>query len=97
MEGAYVVYNPAHRNAWGAHRGYSIHPGPLCHLTNLQSPRTEKQVGWAKTHLSVTKRKDSEPESSSMWNMNLPGRPAVEFDQVSRLWLASGFELIAVL
>ena len=77
-----MVHNAAYKNAWGNSRGYSIHPGPLCHLTNLDSPRTKEQVGWAKSHLAVTQRKEEEPESSSMWNLNLPGRPPVEFDQV---------------
>ncbi|ORX38990.1 copper amine oxidase [Kockovaella imperatae] len=79
MEGAYVILNQNATNAWGNHRGYAVHPGPLCHLTNLDSKRTENSVNWAKHHLAVSKRKDDEPTSSSMWNMNLPGAPPVNF------------------
>lgn len=45
---------------------YAIHPGASAiHLTNLDAKRTERNVQWAKQHLSVTKRKDTEPYSSS--------------------------------
>ncbi|ORY25514.1 copper amine oxidase [Naematelia encephala] len=78
-EGAYVVTNEQAFNTFGNPRGYTIHPGPLCHLTNLDAKRTENNVNWAKHHLAVSRRKDTEPKSSSMWNMNLPGKPPVNF------------------
>lgn len=83
MQGAYVVTSDANRNRWGNPRGYVIHPGPLCRLTNLESKRTEKNVNWAKQHLAVSRRKEDEPSSSSTWNMNLPGAPPVDFYKVS--------------
>lgn len=43
--------------------------------TNLDSKRTRNNVNFAKHHLAVSRRKDSEPSSSSMWNLNLPGAP----------------------
>ncbi|RXK35243.1 hypothetical protein M231_07497 [Tremella mesenterica] len=79
MEGAYVITNQDEKNAWGHSRGYTIHPGPLCHLTNLESKRTEKNVNWAKQHLAVSRRKEEERCSSSIWNGNLPGAPPVDF------------------
>lgn len=79
MEGAYVVTNEEAHNGWGNPRGYAVHPGPLCRLANLNSKRTEQSVNWAKHHLSVTRRRENEPSSSSMWNGNLPGRPPVDF------------------
>jgi primary-amine oxidase len=79
MEGAYVVTNEAKHNAWGSPRGYALHPGPLCHLANLDAKRTEHSVNWAKHHLGVSVHKDTEPSSSSMWNGNLPGAPPVNF------------------
>lgn len=82
MQGTYVVYNPSSRNRYGNPRGYSIHPGPTCHLTNLDAKRTEKNVNWAKHHLAVSKRKEEEPSSSSGWNINLPGAPPVNFYDV---------------
>jgi primary-amine oxidase len=67
---------------WNNPRGYAIHPGPLCRLTNLDAKRTERNVEWAKSHLGVSRRKDSEGRSSSAWNMNLPGKPAVDYGKV---------------
>ncbi|KAJ6619998.1 amine oxidase catalytic domain-containing protein [Mycena sp. CBHHK59/15] len=79
-EGVYVIVNEEELNRWGYPRGYAIHPGisPI-HLTNLDSKRTRSNVNFAKHHLAVSRRKDSEPSSSSMWNINLPGAPPVDF------------------
>ncbi|KAJ6544977.1 amine oxidase catalytic domain-containing protein [Mycena vulgaris] len=79
-EGVYAIVNEEELNRWGYPRGYAIHPGvsPI-HLTNLESKRTRSNVNFAKHHLAVSRRKDSEPSSSSMWNINLPGAPPVDF------------------
>ncbi|KAJ7846914.1 amine oxidase catalytic domain-containing protein [Mycena leptocephala] len=80
LEGAYVIVNEEELNRWGYPRGYAIHPGvsPV-HLTNLNSKRTQNNANFGKHHLAVSRRKDSEPSSSSMWNLNLPGAPPVDF------------------
>ncbi|KAL7423655.1 hypothetical protein Q5752_001236 [Cryptotrichosporon argae] len=78
-EGAYVVLNTNSTNAWGNPRGYALHPGPLVKLANTRAKRTERSVEWAKHHVAVTRRKETEPCSSSMWNSNLPGAPPVDF------------------
>jgi hypothetical protein len=94
-EGAYVIYNANSTNKWGNPRGYHIHPGPAVHLTNLKSKRTEKNVNWAKHHLAVSRLKEDEPSSSSMWNINLPGAPPVDFYKVCFYFPTSdGFELM---
>ncbi|KAF8176144.1 amine oxidase catalytic domain-containing protein [Mycena galopus ATCC 62051] len=79
-EGVYAIVNEEKLNRWGYPRGYAIHPGisPI-HLTNLDSKRTRNNINFAKHHLAVSRRKDSEPRSSSMWNINLPGAPPVDF------------------
>ncbi|ORY26996.1 amine oxidase catalytic domain-containing protein [Naematelia encephala] len=80
MEGNYVISNEDAHNAWGNPRGYAIHPGASnIHLTNLNCKRTQDNVNWAKHHLSVTRRHDNEPSSSSLWNIHLPGKPTVDF------------------
>lgn len=79
-EGLYVLVNEEALNRWGYPRGYAIHPGvSAIHLTNLDSKRTKNNVNHAKHHLAVSRRKDSEPRSSTMWNLNLPGAPPVDF------------------
>ncbi|KAJ7767175.1 amine oxidase catalytic domain-containing protein [Mycena metata] len=79
-EGVYAIVNEEELNRWGYPRGYAIHPGvsPI-HMTNLDSKRTKHNANFAKHHLAVSRRKDSEPSSSSMWNINLPGAPPVNF------------------
>ncbi|KAJ7067387.1 amine oxidase catalytic domain-containing protein [Mycena amicta] len=80
LEGAYVILNQEELNRWGNPRGYAIHPGmsPI-HLTNLNNKRTEKNMNFAKHHVGVSRRKETELTSSSMWNINLPGDPPVNY------------------
>ncbi|KAF6751013.1 amine oxidase catalytic domain-containing protein [Ephemerocybe angulata] len=79
---SYAVVNRDALNAWGAPRGYAIHPGlSQVHNTIVKAVRTEKNANWANHNLAVTLRKDTEPSSSSMWNLNLPGDPPVNFDK----------------
>ncbi|KZS98930.1 amine oxidase catalytic domain-containing protein [Sistotremastrum niveocremeum HHB9708] len=80
FQGGYSFVNRKRKNAWGIERGYSIHPGlsPI-HNTVVGSKRLENNANWARYNLAVTKRKETEPSSSSMWNMNLPGNPVVDF------------------
>ncbi|KAI3611759.1 copper amine oxidase [Moniliophthora roreri] len=80
FQGGYAVVNQAEKNAWGYPRGYTIHPGynPV-HNTVIGSRRLLENANWARYNLAVSRRKDSEPSSSSMWNMNLPGNPVVNF------------------
>jgi primary-amine oxidase len=47
--------------------------------TVVGSKRLLKNVNWARYNLAVSRRKETEPSSSSMWNFNLPGSPPVDF------------------
>ena len=47
--------------------------------TVVGSKRLLNNANWARYNLAVSRRKDTEPTSSSMWNMNLPGAPMVNF------------------
>ena len=38
-----------------------------------------ENANWARYNLAVSLRKESEPSSSSMWNLHLPGAPTVDF------------------
>lgn len=53
------------------------------HLRALQtvvgSKRLLNNANWARYNLAVSLRKETEPTSSSMWNLNLPGAPMVDF------------------
>ncbi|KAG1906828.1 amine oxidase catalytic domain-containing protein [Suillus fuscotomentosus] len=80
FQGGYTIVNTNETNKWGIPRGYAIHPGysPV-HNTVVGSKRLLKNANWARYHLAVSRRKDTEPSSSSMWNFNLPGAPPVDF------------------
>ncbi|KAK7031010.1 hypothetical protein VNI00_013800 [Paramarasmius palmivorus] len=80
FQGHYAIVNQEARNTWGNARGYVIHPGysPI-HNTVVGSKRLLENANWARYNLAVSQRKESEPSSSSMWNMNLPGNPVVNF------------------
>ncbi|KAE9394115.1 amine oxidase catalytic domain-containing protein [Gymnopus androsaceus JB14] len=72
--------NQNQTNAWGIPRGYAIHAGysPV-HNTVVGSRRLLNNANWARYNLAVSLQKDTELSSSSMWNMNLPGKPTVDF------------------
>ncbi|KAK0499484.1 copper amine oxidase [Armillaria luteobubalina] len=80
FQGGYSIINQDNKNAWGLPRGYAIHPGysPI-HNTVVGSKRLLNNANWARYNLAVSHRKETEPSSSAIWNMNLPGKPAVDF------------------
>ncbi|KAG2012930.1 copper amine oxidase [Coprinopsis cinerea AmutBmut pab1-1] len=80
--GNYAIVNKDALNAWGNPRGYAIRPGhsPI-RLNVIGSKLLEKNANWAKHNIAVTKRKETEPSSSSIWNGQLPGAPPVDFDK----------------
>ncbi|EIN14536.1 amine oxidase catalytic domain-containing protein [Punctularia strigosozonata HHB-11173 SS5] len=80
FQGNYALVNKEELNQWGTPRGYAIHPGysPV-HNTIVGSKRLLENANWARYNLAVSKRKETEPMSSSMWNLHLPGNPMVNF------------------
>ncbi|KAF9535149.1 copper amine oxidase [Crepidotus variabilis] len=80
FQGGYAIVNRDAKNKWGNLRGYAIHPGysPI-HNTVVGSKRLLNNANWARYNLAISKRKETEPSSSSMWNLHLPGDPMVDF------------------
>ncbi|EJF56720.1 amine oxidase catalytic domain-containing protein [Dichomitus squalens LYAD-421 SS1] len=80
FQGGYSLVNRESLNRWGVPRGYAIHAGysPI-HNTVVGSKRLLNNANWARYNLAVSKRKDTEPTSSSQWNLHLPGAPMVDF------------------
>ncbi|KAI0319519.1 amine oxidase catalytic domain-containing protein [Amylostereum chailletii] len=80
FQGGYSIVNQAEKNRWGVSRGYAIHPGysPV-HNTVVGSKRLLNNANWARYNLAVSKRKETELMSSTMWNLHLPGVPVVDF------------------
>ncbi|KAJ3833550.1 copper amine oxidase [Lentinula raphanica] len=83
FQGHYSIVNQNKTNSWGSPRGYAIHAGynPI-HNTVVGSRRLLNNANWARYNLAVSLRKETEPSSSSMWNMNLPGKPTVDFHKL---------------
>ncbi|KZO98363.1 amine oxidase catalytic domain-containing protein [Calocera viscosa TUFC12733] len=80
FQGGYSIMNRNATNSWGNARGYAIHAGVnAIHNTVVGSKRLLKNAAWAQYNIAVSQRKETEPSSSSMWNMNLPGKPTVDF------------------
>ncbi|ETN43872.1 uncharacterized protein HMPREF1541_11003 [Cyphellophora europaea CBS 101466] len=79
-EAMYCVTSAEETNEWGQPRGYRILPGRSnLHLTPLKSPFSTRNAEFAKTHLAVTRQKDTEPWSNSVMNVNLPAKPQQDF------------------
>ncbi|KAE9966531.1 hypothetical protein BLS_006945 [Venturia inaequalis] len=77
----YAVVNKDAKNAYGEYRGFRIAPGvgPPSHLIATHSSVANGTVHFAKEHLYVTKRKDTEPHSASTLNDPKLGEQHVDF------------------
>ncbi|CAH1263694.1 AOC1 [Branchiostoma lanceolatum] len=76
----YNFYNQAKSNSYGIKKGYRI---------QINAPTKElvprewgpmRGAAWADYQMAVTRRKESEPASSSLYNQNDPYDPVVDFD-----------------
>lgn len=47
--------------------------------TVVGSKRLLNNANWARYNLAISRRKEEEPTSSSMWNLHTPGAPVVDF------------------
>jgi primary-amine oxidase len=76
----YAVNSKGRTNKWGQSRGYRIVPRlSNIHLSTLQSPWSRSNMGYAKSHLAVTRQHDTEPYANSVQNLNMPWRPQQDF------------------
>jgi primary-amine oxidase len=79
----YVVVNKEAKNPYGEYRGFRLAPGvgsPV-HLIATNSSLGNNSINFAKHHLYVTKRKDTEPHSASGLNDQGPGEQHVDFNK----------------
>lgn len=77
----YAIVNKDAKNVYGEYRGFRIAPGigPPTHLIATHSTAANSTVHFAKEHLYVTKRKDTEPRSASTLNDPKLGEQHVDF------------------
>ncbi|XP_072270939.1 amine oxidase [copper-containing] 3-like [Pyxicephalus adspersus] len=88
-------------NKWGHPHSYRIQIVSFAGDPLPNESPVEDAMGWARYKLAVTKRKDDEPESSSIYNQNDPWSPTVNFsnfindenikDQDLVAWVTVGF------
>ncbi|XP_019386103.1 PREDICTED: membrane primary amine oxidase-like [Crocodylus porosus] len=75
----YVYFAANSENKWGHERGYRLQ---IISFSGDHLPETstmERAVSWGRYKLAVTKRKEEEPTSSSIYNQNDPWTPTVAF------------------
>ncbi|KAF4087856.1 hypothetical protein AMELA_G00076090 [Ameiurus melas] len=77
-------YNPNQKNKWGHQRGYRIQFNSHAHSVLPRGWREENGIPWSRYPLAVTRHKDSEPTSSSIYTQNDPWEPVVSFEDYIR-------------
>ncbi|XP_065278698.1 amine oxidase [copper-containing] 3-like isoform X1 [Emys orbicularis] len=75
----YIHFTTNLENKWGHQRGYRIQIVSFAgdHLPEASS--MERSISWGRYKLAVTKRKEEEPTSTSIYNQNDPWTPTVAF------------------
>ncbi|XP_045900615.1 amiloride-sensitive amine oxidase [copper-containing]-like [Micropterus dolomieu] len=77
----YVHFNnPNKKNKWGQQRGYRIQYNSHADSVLPRGWREENGISWSRYPLAVTRHKDSEATSSSIYAQNNPWEPVVSFE-----------------
>lgn len=77
----YIHFASNTTNKWGHPRSYRLQMVSFAGDFLPEESPVEKAMGWARYKLAVTKRKDEEAESSSIYNQNDPWSPTVTFSK----------------
>ncbi|XP_061447171.1 membrane primary amine oxidase-like [Rhineura floridana] len=75
----YIYFAANSKNKWGHYRGYRIQPISFSGDHLPETDPMERAISWARYKLAVTKRKEEEPFSTSIYNQNDPWTPSVAF------------------
>uniref|UniRef100_A0A8C5TN35 Amine oxidase n=1 Tax=Malurus cyaneus samueli TaxID=2593467 RepID=A0A8C5TN35_9PASS len=75
----YIFFAADSENKWGHQRGYRIQITSFAGDHIPESSSMERAISWARYQLAVTKRKEEEPTSTSIYNQNDPWTPTVAF------------------
>ncbi|KAG8009317.1 Amiloride-sensitive amine oxidase [copper-containing] [Nibea albiflora] len=76
--------NPNEKNKWGHQRSYRIQFNSHAHSILPRGWREENGISWSRYPLAVTRHKDSEATSSSIYTQNDPWEPVVSFEDYIR-------------
>ncbi|XP_054893809.1 amiloride-sensitive amine oxidase [copper-containing] [Poeciliopsis prolifica] len=77
-------YNPSEKNKWGHQKGYRIQFNSHAHSVLPKGWREEVGISWSRYPLAVTRHRDSEATSSSIFTQCDPWEPAVSFEDYIR-------------
>ncbi|XP_058713872.1 membrane primary amine oxidase-like isoform X3 [Poecile atricapillus] len=75
----YVYFAANSKNKWGHQRGYRIQITSFAGDHIPEGSSMERAISWARYQLAVTRRKEEEPTSTSIYNQNDPWTPTVAF------------------
>ncbi|NXM74490.1 AOC3 oxidase, partial [Serilophus lunatus] len=75
----YLSFASPNPNKWGHSRSYRIQIISFAGKHLPTSSSMERSVSWGRYQLAVTRRKEEEPTSSSIYNQNDPWTPTVAF------------------
>ncbi|XP_048193926.1 LOW QUALITY PROTEIN: amiloride-sensitive amine oxidase [copper-containing] [Perognathus longimembris pacificus] len=77
----HLLFTSPRRNAWGHRRSYRLQIHSAAEQVLPPGWQEERAVTWARYPLAVTKFRDSEQSSSSIYNQNDPWDPPVVFEE----------------
>ncbi|KAJ7322162.1 hypothetical protein JRQ81_018449 [Phrynocephalus forsythii] len=79
-----LFYNPGQKNRWGHQRSYRIQLAS--HADRVLPPNWKEEAGisWSRYQVAVTRHRDSEDTSSSLYIQNDPWQPSVTFENFLR-------------
>eukprot|EP00075_Anas_platyrhynchos_P011987 XP_027301240.1 retina-specific copper amine oxidase isoform X2 [Anas platyrhynchos] len=75
----YIYFAANSKNKWGHQRGYRIQIVSFSGDHVPEASSMERAISWARYKLAVTRRKEEEPTSTSIYNQNDPWTPTVAF------------------
>ncbi|XP_074123605.1 diamine oxidase [copper-containing] [Sminthopsis crassicaudata] len=80
----YLLFTSPKKNPWGHSRSYRIQLNSMADQVLPPDWQEERAVTWARYPLAVTKYRESELVSSSIYNQNDPWDPPVVFEEFLR-------------
>ncbi|NXS61221.1 AOC3 oxidase, partial [Brachypteracias leptosomus] len=75
----YVSFVSPNPNRWGHPRSYRIQIASSAGVHLPTSSPMERSISWGRYQLAVTRRKEEEPTSTSIYNQNDPWTPTIAF------------------
>ncbi|XP_061022097.1 amiloride-sensitive amine oxidase [copper-containing] [Dama dama] len=77
----YLLFTSPEQNPWGHQRSYRVQIHSMAEQVLPPGWQEERAVTWARYPLAVTKYRESERHSSSIYNQNDPWDPPVVFEE----------------